>query len=189
MSLPLKKRPYRGPQNTIPAKVARLERKVARISPDLCSFEVYGTTSGGTAGYNEWWLPLLSAPLTASYINDFVIEAVKFRVHGNTAGNVNEDCRVDIVAHDGIGAATQPASTQVTQHLDIKKWKTFASKTLSWATSSPNRCVDATTRIGRVAKWDGTTLNKNQIYLVIRWKQGVTAPTFDYGVQILCREK
>lgn len=190
MSLPLKKRPYKGPRS-LPAKVARLERRVAKQKPDLNSFELYGTTPAGTtAGYNEWWLPILSTTMLTAYTSDFLVEQIKFRVIGNVANSVIDDCRVDIVCQAGTGTFTQPAGTQTTGHLDIKKIKTFSSNVLSWSTASPNKCVDESVRIGRIAKYDGSTLHKNQMYLVIRWRQAnASGPSFDYGVQVLTREK
>ena len=189
MSMPLKKRPFKGPP-TLPQKVARLERKVRRTTPDVQTYEFTQQLSGAAAGYNEYWINALGASVVGDFSGDFFLESIHVRGDVVTDGGLRNALRVDVIVPQAGQIPTPPLLTGVQNYADPKSYKTYISKSLVLNNGSPDAVLDLTKRLGLVVKSDGTIVSRNNAYIVVRWyNTNTTAPAVDITWQVFAREK
>jgi len=189
MSLPLKKRPYKGPAS-LPQKVARLERKVKRITPDLQSYEFSQQLTGGTVGYNEVWIDALSG-IPSDFSTDFYLNNISLRADVVADGGLRNACRIDLVVPINVTATvTPPFVAGVQNYFDTKLYRTYLSKSLILNNGSPDAIVDMKKTFGLVVKSDGSTITRNKVFIVVRWyNTTAVGPAIDVTWQTVVREK
>lgn len=190
MSLPLKKRPYRA-GSTLPQKVARLERKVKRATPDLQTFEYTQTAQSTTTGYVEYWIDTLGTGLISNFSGDFIVESIKIRADCVNDGGLRNALRIDLVVpQEKMTAPTSAVLTGVQNFFDPKAYKTYWSCSLILNNGHPETVDDFQKKLGLVVKSDGSTVTRNRPFIVVRWWNASTAsPSVDIAWQVICREK